>query len=67
MNTKDIEKYIKVIKLDPNAKYILCVSKDSGISLSELCRVKLNEQFLDEVFLLEGNLDQVIKVIPTTK
>ena len=66
MKREDIEKYVKVIELRPEAKYILIVSRDSGLRAEDLQKLKLNDQFLDEMLLIEGNPNEVIRVVERT-
>lgn len=67
MKREDVEKYLRVLKLDPAAKYMLIVSKDSGLHGEDLERLKLSDQFLDEILLIEGDVVRMVEHIQITK
>ncbi len=67
MTVKDAEQYIKVLRLSPDSKYLLVISTDSGLTPKDVQKLRLNDSFLDEIIFVRGNLDQVIRALPTTK
>lgn len=67
MKKEDIEQYIKVLTVDPNSKYILFISRLSGLRKAEVAQLKLNENFIDEILLVDGNVNDVVVSIPITK
>ena len=67
LRKRNIEQYIKVLKIDPKAKYMLIVSSSSGLSREDLVRLKLNDNFQDEILLVHGNPNKLIRQIKITK
>ncbi len=65
MTKEDIEQYVKVIEIKPDSKYMLVVSLDSGMSAENMASLKLPDNFTEQSLLLRGNINDVIKVIPT--
>jgi|GEM_PF-4989569 hypothetical protein len=67
MKKEDVEKYVKVLKLDPEAKYMLVISKDSGLTPEDCQQLKLDSTFIDEMLMIEGNPYESIRQIEITK
>ncbi len=64
---KELESYIRLLKLDPDAKYMLIVSRDSGLSYEDLCSLKLADQFVDEILFIQGNVHELVRHVQITK
>lgn len=62
---EDLKKYIKVLKFEKNKNYVLFISKDSGLRLSDLSKVSTNftADTETQIILVDGDVDRLIKLI----
>lgn len=67
MTLEEIENYIKVIEINPNSRYVLVVSRASGLSPRDLQTIQLDEKFIDTIMLVSGRPNDVIESFPLTK
>jgi len=67
LRKREITNFIEAIEVNPNSKYLLVISKRSGLRPVEVAKIKLNESFLDTIVMVDGNPRDGIISIPITK
>lgn len=67
MKLKDIQEYVTTLKLDPNSRNMLVISRDSGITKADLAKLKKVEGLVDTMLLVEGDVRGVTTVLPLEK
>lgn len=55
MEIKDIEKYVHAFPMQKGKKYLLVVSKESGLSMEKLAHLTLPSNFFIEMLVVSGD------------